>query len=455
VSELPSSWAVAALDELVTEKAAITDGPFGSNLKSEHYTETGPRVVRLQNIGQGRFLNDEAHIAPEHYERLMKHEVNAGDVLVASLGDVLPRSCRAPESLGPAIVKADCIRVRPHIDVDNRYVMHALNSPATRAQLAEHVRGVGRPRVNLSTLRELTLPIAPLAEQRRIVDELERRLSHLDASHSGVIASQRLLVSARRAVLNAAAAGTLIGLDAEEWKLLSAGEACEVRGGIQKQPKRKPVDNRFPFLRVANVGRGVLDLREVHEIELFGDELASYRLQAGDLLVVEGNGSVGHIGRAAMWDGSIIDCVHQNHLIRVRPRDAIDPAFLALVWNAPSTIEQLLRVASSTSGLYTLSTGKVKQVELRVPDLDVQAALVAEAERRLSLIDAAERTIETSLAKAEQLRRSLLAAAFSGRLVPQDPNDEPASELLERIRAERAAATPTKKTRRTKKEAAK
>src|SRR5579863_8682809 len=105
----------------------------------------------------------------------------------------------------------------------------------------------------------------------------------------------------------------------EGWEWVETGSIAEVQGGIQKQPKRKPVANMYPFLRVANVPRGRLDLSDVHKVELFDGEIERYRLRLGDLLVVEGNGSLEQIGRAAQWGGEIEDCVHQNHLIRVRP----------------------------------------------------------------------------------------------------------------------------------------
>ena len=96
------TWAVATLNDLqADEPRAITDGPFGSNLASRHYTESGPRVVRLQNIGDGRFIDERAHISEEHFESLRAHEVLPGDLLVASLGEVLPRACLAPATLGP------------------------------------------------------------------------------------------------------------------------------------------------------------------------------------------------------------------------------------------------------------------------------------------------------------------------------------------------------------------
>lgn len=156
-----------------------------------------------------------------------------------------------------------------------------------------------------------------------------------------------------------------------------------------------------------------------------------------------------------MFDGSIAGCVHQNHLIRVRPGDRLDPSFLNLVWNAPSTVQQLVSVASSTSGLHTLSTGKVKGVKLYLPPLEDQVRLVREAERRLSLVEAVRRTVSEQRAKAHVLRRSLLAAAFRGRLVPQDPSDEPADVLLAKIKASRSVkSAPTSRRRVATKEKA-
>jgi type I restriction enzyme S subunit len=203
-------------------------------------------------------------------------------------------------------------------------------------------------------------------------------------------------------------------------------------------------------LRVANVPRGGLDLSDVHQIELFGEEIERYRLRRGDLLVVEGNGSPEQIGRAAVWHDEIPNCVHQNHLIRVRPGPELDPGYLEYVWNAPRTAQEIRSVASSTSGLFTLSTAKVKSVRIPVPSLSTQKRMVAEVQRWRTHLDVAEQAIESGYRRANMLRRSLLREAFAGRLVEQDPADEPASVLLERIRAERAAQGPVRRARRGK-----
>lgn len=113
MTDIPSDWRWVTLNDIqADEPRAITDGPFGSNLTSSHYTSSGPRVVRLQNIGDGEFVDAYAHISREHFNVLRLHEVLPGDLLVASLSESPPRACIAPSWLGPAIVKADCIRVR-------------------------------------------------------------------------------------------------------------------------------------------------------------------------------------------------------------------------------------------------------------------------------------------------------------------------------------------------------
>ncbi len=191
-------------------------------------------------------------------------------------------------------------------------------------------------------------------------------------------------------------------------------------------------------------------LAEIHEVELFEGELDRYRLRTGDLLVVEGNGSAEQIGRAAMWRDEIADCVHQNHLIRVRPGGELDPCYLELVWNAPVIAEQLRHVASSTSGLHTLSTAKVKSVQIPVPPRRIQEALAAEADQIRSQVKNTRNTLKQARQRAGVLRRSLLMEAFKGRLTAQDPEDEPASILLERIRTERAARPQARRGRGTR-----
>jgi type I restriction enzyme, S subunit len=213
---LPRGWTSVVVEDLVASRGDLTDGPFGSNLKTEHYQESGPRVIRLQNIGDGVFLEDEAHISAAHFARLRKHEAIGGDIVVAMLGSDLPRACAVPPSVGLAIVKADCVRLRPDRRLVNaRYVAAGLNSPTVRHQAKELVHGVGRPRLGLKWFRTLRLPLAPIAEQARIVDALDSCSTRLDAAIESLEAAQKKLKGYRASVLKAAVEGRLVPTEAE------------------------------------------------------------------------------------------------------------------------------------------------------------------------------------------------------------------------------------------------
>jgi type I restriction enzyme, S subunit len=208
------------------------------------------------------------------------------------------------------------------------------------------------------------------------------------------------------------------------WPIVPLAEVTEIQGGIQKQPKRAPKHNVFPFLRVANVTAVGLDLNEVHGIELFDGELDRLRLCRGDLLVVEGNGSASQVGRAAVWEGSIKDAVHQNHLIRVRPRPDLDQRFLGLLRNSSAIRDELSLVASSTSGLHTLSVAKLKRIALPLPPVEEQRRIVEILEDNLSRLDAADGYLDLAAARLRALRDRLVLDAITGadaseRLVPQ------------------------------------
>ncbi|MEJ7745479.1 MAG: hypothetical protein WKF61_01750 [Luteimonas sp.] len=208
--QLPEGWTWATVEQLASPEAnSITDGPFGSNLKTEHYKDSGPRVIRLQNIGDGVYVDEEAHISQAHFERLQKHRVFTNDVVIAGFGENPPRSCIIPEALGPAIVKADCIRFKPHSSVTPKYMNAALNSDPVRRRTKGMVHGVGRPRLNLGEIKSIVLPLPSIAEQTRIVNEVERRLSVVEELEAAVSANLQRAIRLRQSILQKAFAGNL------------------------------------------------------------------------------------------------------------------------------------------------------------------------------------------------------------------------------------------------------
>lgn len=192
------------------------------------------------------------------------------------------------------------------------------------------------------------------------------------------------------------------------WEWTRLDEVADIQGGIQKQPRRRPTFNKYPFLRVANVARGRLHLSDIHEIELFDGELERYQIKAGDLLVVEGNGSLDQLGRAAMWRDQIVNCVHQNHLIRVRPTQAMNPQYLEYLWNSRFITEQVKKVGASTSGLHTLSVSKLRPIVVPIPPLAEQCRIVAALDSHLSRLDAGLSEAATARSRLATLWQSVL-----------------------------------------------
>lgn len=172
-------------------------------------------MIRLQNIGDGVFVNEEAHISEAHFERLKKHRVHPGDLVIAALGENPPRSCLIPQGVGKAIVKADCIRFQPHKEFLARYINYALNSEPIRRRTKNIVHGVGRPRLNLGEIKSIIVPIPPPLEQLQIIAEVERRLSVIEELEATAEANLTRADRLRQAILSTAFSGRLTVSESE------------------------------------------------------------------------------------------------------------------------------------------------------------------------------------------------------------------------------------------------
>jgi type I restriction enzyme S subunit len=177
----PKGWAVKSVGELASK---FSDGPFGSNLKTSHYTEVGIRVIRLQNIGIGEFLDkDKAYISSEHFAKLKKHECHPGDVLIGTLGDPNLRACIQPDWLPLALNKADCVQLRANQEIAHPiYICALLNQPAVERMAQEFILGQTRLRISMGRLRMLKVPLPPLTLQREFARRVET-IEKLKAAH--------------------------------------------------------------------------------------------------------------------------------------------------------------------------------------------------------------------------------------------------------------------------------
>ncbi|AKB36522.1 Type I restriction-modification system, specificity subunit S [Methanosarcina siciliae C2J] len=332
------------------------------------------------------------------------------------------------------------------------YLYHYIRQESYRKLAESNMTGsVGQKRVPKDFVQNSMIPLPPLPEQHRIVSAIEALFARLDAANEKLDRVPGILKKFRESVLAAAFEGRLT----EEWRVECAGdiewnwqninEIGVVSGGLTKNQKRLNYSIKLPYLRVANVYANRLELDEMKEIGVLEDEINRYLLEEGDLLVVEGNGSIDQIGRVALWDGSIKPCLHQNHIIKVRFSQDVYNKYVLYWLLSPIGRENITLSSSSTSGLNTLSISKVGNLPIPLPPLPEQQEIVRRIDALFAFADSIETKVTAAREKTEKLRQSILAKAFSGELVETEAeiarregrDYETAEVLLEKIKAEK------------------
>lgn len=235
----------------------------------------------------------------------------------------------------------------------------------------------------------------------------------------------------------------------KKWAWASLDMIAEIGSGIsvsQNKVVNNPVE--LPYLRVANVLRGQLDLTEVKTIRVEKERLSDYLLESGDILFTEG-GDRDKLGRGWIWEGQISKCVHQNHVFRARLFDQslVDPRFVSY-WGNTFGQQYFFKHGKQTTNLASINRTILCKLPVPIPPSSEQCEIMREVERHFASADRLAATLNRQIERAGSTRQALFREAFAGNLVPQRKGDEPASVLLERIRKEKAARkTEQKKSR--------
>jgi type I restriction enzyme S subunit len=436
VRELPPGWAWTTLGEI----ADI--GP------SRNRSKIGPATlvsfVPMANVEAGTGVLDPSET--REWQQVSKGYVpfSEGDVLFARITPCMENGKVAlardlTNGLGAGSTEFHVVRARESIEPV--FLLHYLLQIRIRRDARAVMQGAaGQLRVPASFLQTLALPLPPLAEQRRIVTEIEKQFTRLDATIASLRRAQANLKRCRKGETEAAFAAYS---SAPTRRL---GDLGEIVGGVTKGQKRKPgIPTRpVPYLRVANVQRGHLNLDQIKQIEATEEEICSLRLTPGDVLLNEG-GDRDKLGRGWIWEGQIAECIHQNHVFRVRlnPLLAV-PKFVSHYANHFGQ-KYFFDEGKQTTNLASINMTKLRALPIPSPPVAEQEKLVNGLEDHLSQIDDLDHSVDSNLRRAALLRQAILQKAFEGKLVPQDPSDEPASVLLERIRSTPKPAPRLKK----------
>ncbi|KAB1941873.1 restriction endonuclease subunit S [Micromonospora sp. ALFpr18c] len=337
---------------------------------------------------------------------------------------------------GPSWVNNHAHVLRSRGAIDPNYLCYFLN----QFNYKGFANGTTRLKLTQAAMSRIPVRLPPLAEQRRIVALLGGQLSRLDAGREQLDVAVRRLKGLKKRILT-----TAVPSDAPaHWRWCSVGEAGKVELGRQRHPDWHRGSHMRPYLRVANVFEDRIDTSDVKEMDFPPTIFDKFQLRVGDILLNEGQ-SPELLGRPAMYRGNPKEVAFTNSLLRFRASPGVDPEWALLVFRRHLHARRFLKEVRITTNIAHLSAARFKEVEFPIPPLVEQKAIVAHARDSLARVDRLLREIEQARSRALLLRTSLLAEASAGRLAPQDPNDEPASELLVRIQTERAAAPPKQK----------
>lgn len=339
--------------------------------------------------------------------------VRSGDFLVSRGNGTLDLVGRGGlvGAVADAVAYPDTmIRVRPDVArLDPRFLALAWNAPDVRRQIEMSARTTaGIYKVNQSHLGAVTLPVPPLDEQHHIVDLLEAHLSRLDAAEHGL---ETALVRCE-ALLTSSLLQATHGLpEAESVELQSI---AEVRLGRQRSPKNHSGDRMRPYLRAANVDWDRLRLDDVKEMQFTEADEETYRLRRGDILLTEASGSPAEVGKSVIYRGIPADVCFQNTLLRVRCHSA-NPDFVQTYLLAEARAGRFMPEARGV-GINHLSRTRLATLSIDLPSSEVQREAVARCRDLVDEVTRLKTAVTHQASRNIRLRRSLLAAAFSGRL---------------------------------------
>ena len=367
-----------------------------------------------------------------------KRGVQPDDVLLCKINPRINRVWVVGQTAGHAqIASTEYLVLRPHEPRMSSFIQQYLSSPRFRDWIKLSVEGAtgSHTRAKSGPILQQTIPIAPLAEQQRIVAAIEEHFSRLAAAES-VLRRVLHLIDALRSSLLAAAFHTNGDLPTG-WRLAAIGDIAEVQLGRQRSPQHHMGPAMRPYLRSANVTWDGISLDDVKEMNFDDADFRTFKLEPGDLLLNEASGTPNEVGKPAIWNGEIEGCCFQNTLLRLRPRE-LDLKYL--YWYCYSAARSG-RFGEAGRGVNIRHLGKrgLAQFPIPVAPTEERGRIVERLEAQFEQTATFEQSAQVTLNRVALLRRSLLAQAFAGHLMPQNPDDEPASVLLRRIAASRAA----------------
>lgn len=364
----------------------------GAAFKPSDWEDDGLPIIRIQNLtGTGETFNlTNRKVKPELI-------VEPGDLLVSWSATLDVYRWSGPRG----VLNQHIFKVLPNPNIDPEYLFYALKN--SLAELSAKTHGSTMKHVVRGDFESTLVNVPPLPEQRRIVDILSRA--------EGIVRLRRE-AEKKAAELIPALFLDMFGdpaMNPKEWPEHRLGDIAEVVSGVTKGKKFGDKQTVVvPYLRVANVQAGHIDLTELKTIEVLPRDVAQLALQRGDVVMTEG-GDFDKLGRGALWEQDIPDCIHQNHVFRVRLNQSVAlPEFFVTYLLSGKTREYFLRCAKRTTNLASINMTQLRGLPVVLPSVDVQHDFV----ERFSAVRSIQAQQSAATAKAQATFDALLAQVF-------------------------------------------
>ena len=451
VSELPKGWCSAEIGDLC-------ELINGRAFKPQEWSDVGLPIIRIQNLNnRNASFNHFAGMLSE------KHLIKKGDLLFAWSGT-------PGTSFGAHVWHGNDAALNQHIfkvdfdkaSINRNFFLHAINQKLDEL-IGAAQGGVGLRHVTKGTFEKTEISFPPLAEQARIAQALDGLLAQVDTLKARLDALPALIKRFRQSVLSAAVSGQLteewrgnveyVETDSQisipnSWTACTIGDVAEVKGG-KRLPKGEELTSEntgYPYIRAGQLKDGTVSVDgQLFVPEHVYSQISRYIVSAGDVYVT--------IVGACIGDAGVIPPRCNGFNLTENAAKICDfklpiiSEYLAF-WMRSQHLQQLIKHEIKSGAQGKLALKRIKELPFPCPSCEEQTEIVRRVEQLFTFADQLEAKVATAQTRIDRLTQSILAKAFRGELVPQDPADEPASVLLQRIQTQRANALKAKRGRK-------
>ena len=379
----------------------VRDGTHASFQRVSH----GKPLLSAKNITEGGDIawdGSDSLVSEADYRAISRSfRITRGDVLLTIVGSIgRVALCRNDDAV--AFQRSVAV-IRPRSDlIDPDFLAHLLRTRSVQSELLRRANATAQAGVYLGELDQVLIPVPSLVEQRKIAEIL-------DTAHKAIRSTEQLIAKleqVKRCVLR-----DLLAREASSWRISNVDSEFDIKSGITLDSGRVPRNHPKPYLRVANVRRGHIDVSDIAFLEASSDDSTSYALAMGDLLVVEGHANPREIGRCAIVEEGQAGLLYQNHLFRLRSRRLL-PEFGLLLLNSEFARNYWWRMCATSSGLNTINSRQLRALPVPVPDEREQARIVDLAKGASSRLQVEQRELD----KLRLLKQGLMDDLLAGRV---------------------------------------